>query len=957
MKLRTRIFLYFMLGGLTLMMLFVSVFYVYQADRIQQGVESDGQLAIRLLENRLRLFIDTESQNTLKISTQLLKQPDEAVRLLGADPRFDAVYFVDTAGTVIASTDSIRIGYVYSGSKIFQNAVLQPQSFLDVNFHPIENRLLIQLIVPVRETDGELRFLAYHRIKQGVLEAALADLLEIYGRDIIVYDPNGVIFFKLMLEPELYASAKPYSIYDFGLEMADIRSSSPSTAHKSGSSSAYKPDTATIRSKDGKFLITLGYLEGINAQIAARGSLDALQASLLEIFRIAVTMFVFTAFLFAALGYLLSRQILIPVIELSRQVEATVNDKQAYINIVPSELSLIAEAFNRAWVENVNIRKRLLVEREQAEEANRIKGRFLANMSHEIRTPMNAILGFSQAALSGHSTNPAERQLRKIHTAAQGLLGIINDILDVARMESGSIKLDRAPFKLRELLKECCGLLLPQLREKNLEFKIAISEALPEQAYGDAARIRQILLNILGNAVKFTEQGYVSLLAEKLEETDDHIEIALTVDDSGPGIPEQAKKHLFTPFFQVDSSMTRRHGGSGLGLSIAADLAKRMNGSLTLEEKAEQGARFRCAIKLSTVREFPINHAEDPISKAMLLTAQDQEEDGELHVLLVDDNIVNQEVAQVVLKKAGLQVDLAANGQEAVDMVSQNTYRAVIMDIQMPVMDGYQATAAIRAMADREKSQIPIMAMTAHAYDDDREKCLRAGMNDYVSKPFNSRELLAKLSVLVGRPLLTGPVHSEKSSEMPADDEHMDFGQGLRFVGGDRQAYSRILRRFAEEARTIYAQLVEAESNNDLALLKTGIHTLKGMAGTVGAEKLRARCLELEAMIADNIMPALDSAGLGSELEGCLRSVDAALASSSNAKLATSERPISDLLAEIKENLQKDYLLPDELIEEFEVKSLQDKSVIQDTPAMQDFIHALKNMDYTKARAILEREL
>jgi signal transduction histidine kinase/HPt (histidine-containing phosphotransfer) domain-containing protein/ActR/RegA family two-component response regulator len=930
--------MYFMLGGLMLMTLLGSVFYFYQADRIQEDVERNGRLAIRLLESRLRLLIDTESYHTLKISNQFIKQPDEAVRVLGSDERFESVSFVDTTGTVIASTDRIREGYVYAGSKLFQNAMLQQSSLFDVSFHPFENKLLIQLVVPIRDANGELRYLAYHRIKQGVLEAALADLLEIYGRDIIIYDPDGVIFFKLMLEPQRYTSVKPFSIYDFGLDTTNMHAS----------------DSLTIRSKDGKFLITIGLLEGINARIAARGSLVALQDSLLEIFRIAVSIFVFTAFLFAVLGYFLSRQILIPVIELSRQVEETVGDNQERIEIAPSELSIIADAFNRAWTENINIRKRLLVEREQAEEANRTKSRFLANMSHEIRTPMNAILGFSQTSLYGYGEHPAESQLHKIHSAAQGLLGIINDILDVARLESGSFKLDQAPFRLKELFEECCDLLAMTIKEKGLEFRKTISNALPEHAYGDGPRVRQILINLLGNAMKFTDQGYVSFIAEKLHESEDVVEIAMIVDDSGPGIPEEARKHLFTPFFQVDSSTTRRHGGSGLGLSIASDLANRMNGNLTLEDKAEQGARFRCVLKLLPFHDSiaaDAADAEEIIPRVSILQGNGCVEECEVRVLLVDDNMVNQEVAQIVLKNTGIQVDLAANGAEAVEMIKKNRYRAVIMDIQMPVMDGYQATAAIRALPDKAKANVPIMAMTAHAYDDDRVKCIRAGMNDYISKPFSSKELIEKLSSLMDAPLQTKSAVIDISEGFPTEDDHMNFVKGLRHVGGDRAAYLRILRRFVEEAQSIYTHLVEAGSKKDSASVKSDIHTLKGMAGTIGAEKLRALCAEFEGASVEDLFPELVSSALGTEIKGSMRSIEAVLAGSPSTQPVPPGRPIVELLAEIKEMLHKGYLLPDELIEELEA------GFEGNDPVLQDFIRALKDMDYTAARAILERDL
>jgi signal transduction histidine kinase/HPt (histidine-containing phosphotransfer) domain-containing protein/ActR/RegA family two-component response regulator len=935
MKLRTRIFLYFMLGSLSLMVLIGSAFYFYQADRIQEEVERNGRLAIRLLESRLRLFIRTESDHTLKISRHFITQPDEAVRLIGSDDRFESVSFISPSGRVLASTDAIRVGYLYTGSRMFRNALVQQDSFFDIGFHPFENRLLIQLIVPIRDADGGLRYLAYHRVKQGVLEEALTDLLEIYGRDIIVYNPDGIIFFKLLLEPEQYTSAKPYSIYDFGLGASLMNSSG----------------SLTVRSEDRRYLFTLDSLDGIQARIAARGSLVALQESLLEIFRIAVTIFFLTIFLFAVLGYFLSRQILTPVIELSRQVEDTVSDRQTQIAIMPSELSIIADAFNRAWAENVNIRRRLLVEREQAEEANRTKSRFLANMSHEIRTPMNAILGLSQPTLYDFGDHPAARQLHRINTAAKGLLGVINDILDVAGLESGSLRLDSAPFRLKELLQECSDLFAAPIAEKGLQFRIEMPGELPEQAYGDAARIRQILVNLLGNAVKFTDEGYIALIVEKLREEEDLLELALTVDDSGPGIPAEAMGQLFTPFFQVDSSLTRRHSGSGLGLSIAADLARRMKGSLVLEEKAEPGARFRCVLQLSPISNLGAIEADEPVQHLPVVQNACPEEECKARILLVDDNPVNQEVARIVLQNAGLMVDLADNGAEAVERVQETRYRAVLMDIQMPVMDGYQATAAIRALPDRSIAAVPIMAMTAHAYDDDRDRCIRAGMNDYISKPFNAADLIRKLAALLDLPLGTSRIPVTGSTGFPEDDEHIDFGKGLRLVGGDSRAYAHIAGRFVQEAAFIYQQLEKARSEGDTATVKTGLHNLKGMAGTIGAERLRTLCVESEQVLAGGRIPDFRTYGLTAELEGSLESVEAALNGLGDLKPASSGRPSAELLADIKGLIYNDYLLPDGLVEELEA------GLEQGNQAMHDFVRALKDMDYAEARTILERGL
>lgn len=410
---------------------------------------------------------------------------------------------------------------------------------------------------------------------------------------------------------------------------------------------------------------------------------------------------------------------------------------------VAASLLVVKSDFDALLLERDRRERELDAARERAEEVNRLQARFLANVSHEIRTPLNAVLGMGE--LLGDTTLDPRQQdlLRTLRQSAQGLLGVINDILDLSRMEAGEFRLSEQPFDLSSVLDEVGAMIGYLASTRGLDFRLTRARGLPRGLSGDPMRLRQILINLAGNAVKFTEEGVVQVRAEHKPGVGPNASIlVLEVEDSGPGIPPEKIDELFRPFKQLDGSFTRRHGGTGLGLAIARNLAERMGGSITVHPAPVRGTifRFEAVFPLATL----------PVVSD---TSQDAHTRLEGCVLLAEDNRVNQKVALGLLAKLGLEAVAVDNGQKALDMLltDPTRFRCVLMDIQMPVMDGLEAVRRIRlGEAGEEARKMPIFALTAHAMDGDRESFLSAGMDGYLSKPIRLADLRGVLeSVLV----------------------------------------------------------------------------------------------------------------------------------------------------------------------------------------------------------------
>lgn len=423
-----------------------------------------------------------------------------------------------------------------------------------------------------------------------------------------------------------------------------------------------------------------------------------------------------------------------------------VEDDRGRLEVVLAGLDITESVANREALEKANdqIRETL----NQAENANRSKSVFLANMSHEIRTPMNGILGAAELLLDSHMTDDQRNYLEIIHSSSHVLLDIINDILDLSKIESGKLEIETIDFDLNKLLADLHQLFREPARRKGLGLVYFYSSDIPTRWRGDPKRIRQIITNLLSNALKFTENGRIELRVDA-RECDRGLQLAIQVKDSGIGISAEKIQRVFTAFRQADSSTSRKYGGTGLGLTISRHLAQAMSGDILVESELGRGSCFTLQMLLQPAR---IQAAEK--DKAAVTTPQpaSKPETKALHgnVLLAEDNQVNQRIAEKMLQRLGLRCHIVENGEQAVSEVLQKDYDLILMDVNMPVLDGISATERIRDLS-YPKNQVPILALTANAMMEDKDRCLSAGMNGFVSKPIRLDALGEAIAAILQR--------------------------------------------------------------------------------------------------------------------------------------------------------------------------------------------------------------
>ncbi len=426
---------------------------------------------------------------------------------------------------------------------------------------------------------------------------------------------------------------------------------------------------------------------------------------------------------------------------------------EVYQSARNNSINAMGETFNEMIVMLEERQMELNDARIEAENSNSLKSEFLANMSHEIRTPMNGVIGMAELLKDTELTNSQREYLDMLKTSADSLMSIINDILDISRIEAGKLNFEYIDFNLRNTIAETLNPIAVSAHKKDIEQSYNVSPDVPNIILGDPGRLRQILINLLGNAIKFTESGEIVVSVEVESQTEDEVSLRFAVSDTGIGIAEDKKEYIFDTFTQADSSTTRKYGGTGLGLSIASGLVEMVKGKLWVESEVGKGSTFYFTARFGISHESVKQELSQEIvnSECKSLNNQTKDEDGQkIHVLLAEDNIINQKLVVRILEKEGHIVEVAIDGEEVLDGLKKQHFDIVLMDVQMPKMDGIEATQAIRNSKDSTfDPEIPIIAVTAHAFEEDKERCLKAGMDSCVTKPFKREELCKEIEKLV----------------------------------------------------------------------------------------------------------------------------------------------------------------------------------------------------------------
>jgi PAS domain S-box-containing protein len=499
-----------------------------------------------------------------------------------------------------------------------------------------------------------------------------------------------------------------------------------------------------------------------------------------------------------------------------------------------------AEAANRdLLLANRSLAETGRLAREMADRAEALsaaKSEFLANMTHEVRTPLNGILGMTGLALETDLAPDQKEYLELVKSSAEALLGLVTDVLDFSKYEAGKLGLDHAPFAVRTLLREVLRPLALRASAGGLVFESEVDDAVPDQLLGDPMRIGQVLRNLVGNAIKFTNQGKVAVRVRAESIQSSLVTLAFSIADTGIGIPKEMHRLIFEPFTQADGSTSRRYGGTGLGLSICAGLVEMMEGKIWVESEEGRGSTFHFTIALELAH-AGLNGAAPESSRGPSSRA--------MQILVAEDNRVNQRLAARLLEREGHTVTIVGSGQDAVDLAAQSAFDLILMDVQMPGLDGLQATVQIRQRECTTGGHVPIVAMTAQAAESDRRRCLACGMDAYVTKPVHVPALLKMIqSVGAGGTVMNTEVR--ESAPVETQLRQLDEALAISRVGGDVDLLKEVVGLFLDDYPTTLEKIKSAVAAQDASALEHSAHSLKGSVSTFGAQRAFEAAFALE---------------------------------------------------------------------------------------------------------------